>query len=178
MKKILWPMLGFCLLLLSGCSTCNRSNWPEQPVLDHLSVKQKSQYLSRTKQTLVNFRATADHLHKHQPRPVEGEPLGYQREQFHCEVVRYVEVYVLPILEDTEALHNVETRLGVAKVNLLAAYALYETGGTGDARRLLKKYDQRYRSDVAIETAMIDRRDMEFDTLGEAARHLRARLAR
>jgi hypothetical protein len=37
-------------------------------------------------------------------------------------------------------------------------------------------YDKRYRNDVSIETAMVDSRDMEFNTLGEAARNLRTKL--
>jgi len=82
----------------------------------------------------------------------------------------------MPILNDGEALQNLETRLEVAKVNLLSAYALYETGSIGQARKLLKIYDKRHRKDVSIQTAMIDSRDMEFATLGRAAQNLRSKL--
>lgn len=177
MKKTFLLMVGLGVLLVSGCSTCNKSNWPEKPVLDHLNTSQKRQYLAEVKQTLVHFRTTAVDLQCHQPQPVDGEPVRYQKEGFRCEVARYVEVYAMPILKDQEALQNLETRLEAAKVNLLSAYALYETGATSEARRMLRMYDQRYRKDVAIETAMVDSRDMEFATLGEGARNLRSKLA-
>ncbi len=177
MKKTILLMVGLSLLLLSGCCVCNRADWPEQPVLDHMNTVQKTQYLANAKQTLINFRTTAVDLQGHQPpRQADEEPADCQREGFHCEVARYVEVYVMPILNDTEALHNLETRLEVAKVNLLSAYALYETDNSGQARSLLKLYDKRYRKDVSIETAMVDSRDMEFATLGAAARNLRSKL--
>ncbi|OEU50960.1 MAG: hypothetical protein BA871_02500 [Desulfuromonadales bacterium C00003096] len=177
MKKTILLMVGLGLLLLSGCCVCNRADWPEQPVLDHMNTVQKTQYLANAKQTLINFRTTAVDLQGHQPpRQADEEPADCQREGFHCEVARYVEVYVMPILNDAEALHNLETRLEVAKVNLLSAYVLYETDNSGQARSLLKLYDKRYRKDVSIETAMVDSRDMEFATLGAAARNLRSKL--
>ena len=177
MKKIFLLMVGVGVLMLSGCCACNRGDWPEQPVLDHMSTGQKMQYLANVKQALINFRTTAVDLQSHQPpRPVDEEPADCQREGFHCEVIRYVEVYAMPILNDAEAMQNLETRLEVAKVNLLSAYALYETGSYGQARGMLKMYDKRYRKDIAIETAMVDSRDMEFATLGEAARNLRTKL--
>lgn len=177
MKKITLLMVGLSALLLSGCCACNRADWPEQPVLGHMNTAQKIQYLANAKQTLVNFRTTSVDLQNHQPpRQPDEEPADCQREGFHCEVARYVEVYAMPILNDAEALQNLETRLEVAKVNLLSAYALYETGSHGQARSLLKMYDKRYRKDVSIETAMVDSRDMEFGTLGEAARNLRTKL--
>lgn len=178
MKKTFLLVAGIVVLLMSGCCACNKADWPEQPVLGHLNTGQKNQYLANVKQNLINFRTTAVDLQSHQPpRPVDEEPAGCRREGFHCEVIRYVEVYVMPILNDAEALQNLETRLEVAKVNLLSAYALYETGSYGKARKLLKLYDKRYRKDVSIETAMVDRREMEFATLGEGAGVLRTRLA-
>lgn len=177
MKKTFLLMVGVVMLMLSGCCACNRADWPEQPVLDHMNTGQKIQYLANVKQALINFRTTAVDLQSHQPpRPVDEEPADCQREGFHCEVTRYVEVYAMPILNDAEALQNLETRLEVAKVNLLSAYALYETGSYGQARRLVKMYDKRYRKDVSIETAIVDSRDMEFATLGEASQNLRTKL--
>lgn len=177
MKKTILLMVGLSLLLLSGCCVCNRADWPEPPVLDHMNTVQKTLYLANAKQTLINFRTTALDLQgHHSPRQADEEPADCQREGFHCEVARYVEVYAMPILNDAEAMQNLETRLEVAKVNLLSAYALYETDNSRQARSLLKLYDKRYRKDVSIETAMVDSRDMEFATLGEAARNLRAKL--
>lgn len=177
MKKTILLIVGLSVLLLSGCCVCNKANWPEQPVLDHMNTMQKTQYLKDVKQNLINFRTTAVDLQSHRPpRQVDDESADCQREGFHCEVARYVEVYAMPILNDGEALQNLETRLEVAKVNLLSAYALYETGSFGHARSLLKMYDKRYRKDVSIETAMVDSRDMEFATLGEAAQNLRSKL--
>jgi len=178
MKKTFLLMVGVVVLLMSGCCACNRADWPEQPVLSHMNTGQKVQYLANVKQTLINFRMTAVDLQSHQPpRSVDEEPAGCQREGFHCDVIRYIEVYTMPILNDADAMQNLETRLEVAKVNLLGAYALYETGSYGQARKLLKLFDKRYRKDVSIETAMVDSRDMEFATLGEGASMLRAKLA-
>ncbi len=177
MKKNILLLVGLSVLLLSGCCVCNRADWPESPTLDHMNTVQKTQYLVNVKQTLINFRTTAVDLQGHQPpRQAAEKPADCQREGFHCEVVRYVEVYAMPILNDAEALLNLETRLEVAKINLLSAYALYETGSNHQARSLLKLYEKQYRKDVSIETAMVDSRDMEFATLGEAARNLRTKL--
>ncbi len=177
MKKTILLMVGLSLFLLSGCYVCNKANWPEQPVLDHMNTMQKTQYLKDVKQNLINFRTTAVDLDSHRPPRLPDEnPADCQREGFHCEVARYVEVYAMPVLNDSEALQNLETRLEVAKINLLSAFALYETGSFGQARNLLKMYDKRYRKDVSIETAMVDSRDMEFATLGEAAQNLRSKL--
>ncbi|MCD4689206.1 MAG: hypothetical protein K8R55_07740 [Desulfuromonadaceae bacterium] len=177
MKKTILLIVGLSVLLLSGCCGCNKANWPEQLVLDHMNTIQKTQYLKDVKQNLINFRTTVVDLQSHRPpRQPNEEPAGCQHEGFHCEVARYVEVHVMPILNDGEALQNLETRLEVAKVNLLSAYALYETGSIGQARKLLKIYDKRYRKDVSIQTAMIDSRDMEFATLGKAAQNLRSKL--
>jgi hypothetical protein len=111
------------------------------------------------------------------PRQPDEEPAECRREGFHCEVARYIEVYAMPILNDGEALQNLETRLEVAKVNILSAYALYETGSYSQARRLLKMYDKHYSKDVSIRMAMIDSREMEFSTLGKAAQNLRPKLS-
>ncbi|APG26750.1 hypothetical protein A7E78_02070 [Syntrophotalea acetylenivorans] len=177
MKKTILLIVGLSVFLLSGCYVCNKANWPEQPVLDHMNTMQKTQYLNDVKQNLINFRTTAVDLESHRlPHRPDEDPADCQRTGFHCEVARYVEVYAMPVLNDGEALQNLETRLEVAKINLLSAYALYETGSFGQARSLLKMYDKRYRKDVAIETAMVDNRDMEFATLGEAAQNLRSKL--
>lgn len=177
MKKTILLIVGLSLFLLSGCYVCNKENWPQQPVLDHMNTMQKTQYLNDVKQNLINFRTTAVDLDSHRtPRQPDENPADCQREGFHCEVARYVEVYAMPILNDGEALQNLETRLEVAKINLLSAFALHETGSFGQARSLLKMYDKRYRKDVSIETAMVDSREMEFATLGEAAQNLRSKL--
>lgn len=177
MKKIILLLVGLSLFFLSGCCGCNQANWPQQPVLDHMNTMQKTQYLNDVKQNLINFRTTAVDLESHRlPRQPDEEPAGCQRQGFHCEVAKYVETFAMPILNDSEALQNLETRLEVAKVNLLSAYALYETGSYSQARRLLKMYDKRYRKDVSIETAMVDSREIEFATLGEASQNLRSKL--
>ena len=177
MKNLILLVVGLGMLLLSGCCACNRADWREPPVLGHMDTAQKIQYLANAKQTLINFRTTSVDLQGHQPpRAPDQEPADCKREGVHCEVARYVEIYALPILNDDEALQNLETRLEVAKVNLLSAYALYETGSHGPARRLLKLYDKRYSKDVSIRMALIDSREMEFSTLGEAAQNLRAKL--
>jgi hypothetical protein len=178
MKKAVLLLASISLLFLSGCCGCNSANWPEQTVVDHLNTVQKAKYLSEVKQTLINFRTTAADLQHHQPPRAAAEKQAVCHEGgFHCEVMRYVETYAKPILNDTEALQNLETRLEVAKVNLLGAYALYETGSHDKARRLLKMFDERYRKDVAIETAMLNSNEMEFATLGEGVRKLRAKLS-
>ena len=177
MKKSILLLMGAVLLFVSGCSVCNRADWPESPALGHMNVPQKIQYLANVKQTLINFRTTAVDLPSHQPPcPADEEQGSCHREGFHCEVARYVDVYAMPILNDAEALQNLETRLEVATVNLLGAYAFYETGSYSQARRLLKMYDKRYREDVSIQDALVDSRTMEFASLGEAARKLRAKL--
>ena len=177
MKRIVVLLVSLSVLFLSGCSGCHNANWAEQTVVGHLNIAQKGKYLAEVKQTLINFRTTAVDLKSHQrPLPADENQTVCYAEGVHCEVIRYVETYAMPILNDAEASQNLETRLEVAKVNLLGAYALYETGSHGEARGLLRMFNKRYRKDVAIETAMVDSSEMEFATLGEGYRNLRDKL--
>jgi hypothetical protein len=168
---------GCLLLFVSGCCACNRAEWPDPPVVDHMSVSQKVAYMENVRQTLVVFRTTLADIGKHEPEPLPDEPPTCEDQRFPCEVLKYVEVYAMPIVFDQGALANPQTRLEVARINLLSAYALYESEHYGKARKLVRLFEKQYGEDAAVLGALDQTGDMGFATLGEGLKTLKRKLA-
>ncbi len=178
MKTNLLGCIFVCLLLfLSGCCSCNREDWPDPPVLDHMNVSQKTMYMENVRQTLAVFRTTFRDIENHAPEPSPDEPPSCEDKRFPCEVFKYVEVYAMPIISDQGALSNPQTRLEVAKINLLSAYALYESRHYGQARKLVGLFEKQYGEDSAVLSALVESGEMEFATLGEGLKVLKRKLA-
>jgi hypothetical protein len=177
MRKIgLFLVLAVLVLALSGCCSCNRTDWPKAPVLGHMSIPQKKIYLGNVQENLKVFRLTAGELAVHQRMTPEEAQKPCAGQGFRCEVLKYIELYAMPIINDTEALENVETRLEVAKVNLLSAYVFEETGQDNRARKLLKLFKKHYKNDASIQNAVVDPAEMGFSRLAEGAAALEAKL--
>lgn len=175
-KSVLFLGLAVLVLALSGCCACNKSDWPEAPVLGHMSIPQKKLYLDNVRQNLKVFRQTAKELDSHQRLTPEEEQKPCSGQGFRCEVQKYIELYAMPIIQDPEAQENVETRLSVAKVNLLSAYVYEETGQDNRARSLLKLFLKRYKKDASVQNAVVDPAEMGFSRLAEGAAELEAKL--
>lgn len=175
-KQALLLGVAVLILALSGCCACNKTDWPKAPVLGHMSIPQKKIYLENVRQNLKVFRLTAMELETHQRMTPEEAQKPCNGQGFRCEVQKYVELYAMPILQDAEAQQHVETRLEVAKVNLLSAFIYEETGQDRRARKLLKMFNKRYKKDTAIQNAVVDPAEMGCTRLAEGAASLEAKL--
>jgi hypothetical protein len=178
MKTNLPGLLAVCLLLfLSGCCSCNRADWPDPPALDHMNVSQKMLYMENVRQTLAVFRDAFNDIENHAPEPSPDAPPSCEEKRFPCEVYKYVEVYAMPIISDQGALSDPQTRLEVARINLLSAYALYESRHYGRARKLLGLFEKQYGEDPAVLSTPVESGGVEFPTLGEGLKTLKRKLA-
>jgi hypothetical protein len=171
-----WLLAGTLVFQLSGCCSCNRADWPDSPSLAHMDLSQKLIYMDNVKRTLMVFRTSLADIEQHAPElPPEEQPLC-EDQSFPCEVFKYVEVYAMPIITDDGALANLQTRLDVAKINLLSAFALYETGQYGKARSLVRLFEKQYGEDPSVLNAFVESGELEFSTLGEGLRSLKWKL--
>ncbi len=178
MKTNLPALIAVWLLLfLSGCCSCNRADWPDPPVLDHMNVSQKMLYMENVKQTLAVFRTTFNDIEDHAPEPSSNAPPSCEDKRFPCEVYKYVDVYAMPIISDQWALSDPQTRLEVARINLLSAYALYESRHYGKARKLLGLFEKQYGEDSAVLSTPVEPGETDFPTLGEGLKALKRKLA-
>lgn len=175
-KSLLLLALAALVLALSGCCACNTADWPDAPIVGHMSIPQKKTYLENVRQNLKVFRLTAKELDSHRRMTPEEAQKPCAGQGFRCEVQKYIELYAVPIMQDAEARQNVETRLSVAKVNLLSAYVYDETGQPGPARKLLKRFLKHYKKDPSVLNAVVDPAEMGFSSLAEGAAKLEAKL--
>jgi hypothetical protein len=83
----------------------------------------------------------------------------------------------MPIISDQGALSDPQTRLEVARINLLSAYALYESRHYGRARKLLGLFEKQYGEDPAVLSTPVESGGVEFPTLGEGLKTLKRKLA-
>jgi hypothetical protein len=178
MKTNLPGLIVVCLLLfLSGCCSCNRADWPDSPALGHMNVSQKMLYMENVQDTLAAFRTAFKDIESHVPEPSAESPSSCEDRQFPCEVWKFVEIYAMPIISDQGALSDPQTRLDVARINLLSAYALYESRHYGQARKLVGLFEKQYGEDSAVLSALVESGEMEFATLGEGLKALKRKLA-
>jgi hypothetical protein len=141
-----------------------------------MDLSQKLVYMDNVKRTLMVFRTSLTDIEQHSPElPPEEQPLC-EDQSFSCEVFKYVEVYAMPIITDDGARANLQTRLDVAKINLLSAFALYETGQNGKARSLVRLFEKQYGDDPSILNASVESGELEFSTLAEGLRSLKWKL--
>jgi hypothetical protein len=141
-----------------------------------MDLSQKLVYMDNVKRTLMVFRTSLTDIEQHSPElPPEEQPLC-EDQSFSCEVFKYVEVYAMPIITDDGARANLQTRLDVAKINLLSAFALYETGQNGKARSLVRLFEKQYGDDPSILNAFVESGELEFSTLAEGLRSLKWKL--
>jgi hypothetical protein len=158
------PFLAVILFLVGGCSSALNS--PSSPVtLSDLSLAQKQQYISKAMATLKIFRGTALDL------PNRKQTLS--RQEMGDEVQRYVKLQVDPILADAEAGAQPQTRLEVAKLQLLCAQVYLDLGKYMESWQCLRAMERRYSNQPDLLSAAIDPREYGFDNLGDGIRDLK-----
>jgi hypothetical protein len=142
-----------------------------------MNVSQKMLYMENVKQTLAVFRTAFNDIEDHASEPSSDAPPSCEDKRFPCEVYKYVEIYAMPIISDQAAMSDPQTRLEVARINLLSAYALYESRHYGRARILLGLFEKQYGEDSAVLSTPVESEEVEFPTLGEGLKALKRKLA-
>ncbi len=157
----------FCATLAAGCAAPlgERSD-----ASSHLPIGKKHEFILHSKATLKNFQNTAIDLRSRRKPQVLHEFAG--------EVKNYMEVQVEPIVIDSEAGQNLETRLEIAKLQLLAGMVYVELTEYRQARQLLEAMETRYGNQAEILTASLDRNDIGFASLEAGLQNMKERIAR
>ncbi|MBE0599102.1 MAG: hypothetical protein IH614_17795 [Desulfuromonadales bacterium] len=159
--------LTVAAVVSAGCSADFQPR-AQPAVVGHMQIAKKQEYIQNTKATLKNFQASARDLR------ARNKPLIL--EELSGEVHRYIRLRVVPIVNDFEAENNLETRLEIAKLQLLSGLVYFELGEVRKVRQLLREMDRRYQ-DPSFLSSAIDSQDIGFSTIGEGMQALRGRLA-
>ncbi len=155
---LLLPILGGCIPEMAA----------RQATVSPLSIAKKKEYIRTSKATLKNFQTTAIDLRARGQLPAIGE--------FAKEVKNYISLQVEPILVDAAAVDDLQTRLEVAKLQLLCGLVYADLAEYREARLRLEEMMQRYGSHPDVLNAAIDRNDIGFATLASGMQDLRARI--
>ena len=140
---------------------------PSQIALTHADIAKKKQYIGSVKDTLMNFRLIA------------SDTTRRENELFIKETGReansFVKTYVEPIINDPEAVRNLETKAEIAKLQLLSASLYYELSGYFQAKFYLERLSERYQSDF-LSSVTVDEMQMGYSTLSEAIAGLQKKI--
>jgi len=144
---------------IAGCS--------EPVVIGHLDIRKKKTYVENTWKTLKTFERSATDAAKREKPGLQGT--------LSREMAAYFEYFVEPILKDDKAVGHLETKLDVAKVHLLSGIVFAHLGETSPARKLLKRFDERYGNDPSFLSATLDYETTGFGSLAEGRNALAKR---
>jgi len=164
-KLVLAGFLCFiCLGVLSGCLgtpgySGNGGVASEPAVIAHLDIRKKKIFIESVWKTLKTFERSATDAARRK-KPGLDKTLAREMDV-------YFRNYVNPILDDTEAVGHLETKLDVAKVHLLSGLVFAHLGEPSPARRLLKRFDERYGSDPSFLSSTLDYETTGFGSLSE-----------
>lgn len=154
------------LLLAGGCGAA--FNPPPRPAaVSHMNVANKQAHIDSAKATLKIFQASAQDLR------TRDKPFDQQR--LAEEVKRFIRLQVKPIVEDFEAGNTLQTRLEIAKLQLLSGLVYLELDEQWQLNKVLRDMERRYADQPDVFSAAIDRRDVGFGTIGDGMRSLEER---
>ncbi|MBC2695695.1 MAG: hypothetical protein HF982_10560 [Desulfobacteraceae bacterium] len=134
-------------------------------ILPYRDIKKKKIYIQSTKNTLKLFASIADNAGKRE------ESLGI-REELCREARKYIKIYVKPILNDSEAIQHLETKLEIAKLHLLTVILYFDLALYNQAQDYLNLINKRYGDDLAVLDIIIDQTDIGFSTIAEGIKDL------
>lgn len=167
MVRSSWAFIAAALVLAGGCA---EPFDPQPAVVSHMSVDKKQDYIRGAESTLKVFHAAAMDLH------TRGKPIAQQ--ELAGQVKRYIKMQVKPIIGDFEAGNNPETRLEIAKLQLLTGFVYLELEDPWAAVGVLQEMEQRYSDQPDVLSAHLDRNDLGFASIGEGMQDLEDRLPR
>ena len=137
--------------------------------LTHADIAKKKNYISSVKDTLMNFCLIA------------RDTTRRENELFIKEIGReansFVKIYVEPIINDSEAVRNLETKSEIAKLQLLSASLYFELGGYFQAKFYLERLSGQYESDFLSSVTMDHQMHLGFSTVADGITDLQKRIA-
>ena len=170
MRKALPPLaaavlLAVAVLLAAGCSSPTFYPPPHPAEVSHMDVAAKQAHIEKVKATLKIFQASARDLRS---RDKDDELIQLSRQ-----VDRYIAWQVQPIVNDFEADTNLQTRLEVAKLQLLTGLVYLEMDNPEwRLYQLLSAMEKRYADQPEVLSAAIDYHDIGFGTISDGMRSL------
>ncbi len=137
-------------------------------MLEHVDLAKKKAYIKNVKETLVNFYKVARDTHRRQNDNFIKE-LGR-------EVNNYVKIYIEPVINDPEAVENLETRPEIAKLHLLSASLYFDLSGYYQAKFYLERLSERYESEF-LSSITIDQMNIGYSTVAEGVKGLKEKIS-
>lgn len=172
MNKRFFVMVSMCLcVIFAGCTPVpKQEQWPDTPILSHLNISQKKVYIHSIKNSLSSYRRLAEDLGQRE-KPESFIQLGQESDKF-------VQMYVVPITEDADAASNLETKLDVAKLQLLSGLTYADLGMASKAKQCFARISEKYGSDASIMSATLGEPDLGYATFGDGVSALKQILSR
>lgn len=162
-------LFAVVIALSGGCGAA--FDLPPRPArVSHMDIAGKQAYIHDAKSTLKIFQAAA--------RDIHGRSKPRARQELAGEFSRYVELQVKPIVDDFEAGKNLETRLEIAKLEVLCGLVYLELEEYRKSWRLLRQLEGRYGDQPDLLKAAIDPNDIGFGSIDDGIQSLRKHLSR
>ncbi len=141
---------------------------PSPIILTHADIDKKKVYISRIKDTLINFRTLARDTGKRK-EDIYVKEIGREANS-------YVKIYVEPILNDPDAVGNLETKAEIAKLHLLSASLYFELAGYFQSKFYLERLVEQYENDF-LSGITINQMHIGYGTIAEGIKDLQKRIA-
>jgi hypothetical protein len=172
MKIRIFTLSVLCFyLFLAGCAPTSKQNpWPDAPVLGHLDISQKKTYIQSVKNSLRTYRLLAEDLGQRQ-KPESFSALGAEADKF-------IHLYVLPIVDDPEASSHIETKLDIAKLQLISGYTYAELDMIPMAKQQHEQITNDFGSDLSIMDATLGEPGLNHATIGDGVNGLKQKTSR
>lgn len=138
-------------------------------ILTHADIMKKKAYIQNTKKILKLFLIIADDTGKRKKFLNIGDVI-------EREAMKYIEIYVKAIVNDSEAINHIETKLEIAKLHLLTAILYFHIAQYDQAQNYLNLIHKRYGSDMALLGTTIDQSDVGCSTISEGVKKLQDRI--
>ena len=145
-----------------------RISLPNPIILTCMDIKKKRGYISNAKETLKLFRLVVCDTRTRE-KTLSVHELGR-------EAHKYMEMYVKPIINDSEAIENSETKIETATLHLLCAFLYFDIAGYNNVTQYLDLINTRYGKDSYLLSMRIDQKDIGFATLAQGVKELQKRL--
>ena len=146
----------------------NTIRLPNPIILTRMDIKKKKAYIHNAKETLKLFRLIVGDTR------TRGKTLSI--DEMGREAHKYMEVYVKPLINDSEANENSEIKIETAKLYLLSAFLYFDIAGYNKVKQYLNLIQKRYGKDSYLRRMRIDQKDIGFVTLAEGVEELQKRM--
>jgi|GEM_PF-1291061 len=137
-------------------------------ILTRMDIKKKKAYIHNVKQTLKLFRVIVGNMR------TRGKTLSI--DELGRESHKYMEVYVKPLINDSEANENSELKIETATLYLLCAFLYVDIAGYNKGTQYLNLIQTRYGKDSYLHKMRIDQKDIGFSTLNQGIMEFQKRM--